>query len=205
LEVGSSQQKEEEMADKPFLDFQAIKAAVSIAQVVDMLGLQMKGGEQRRSACPACQAGGDRALAVNTAKQSYFCFADGKGGDLIALCAHIRGVSQRDAAQEIATHFRIGQDKPASRQETTGGMKPLEGLDHAHDAVTVLGFEPADAEALGIGFCSKGIMRGLVAVPVRLADGTLAGYIGVNDIAKMPPRWQGLPENNVVPLQKKPA
>jgi hypothetical protein len=34
------------------------------------------------------------------------------------------------------------------------------------------------AKALGIGFCSKGVLGGYVAVPLRLPDGTVAGYIG---------------------------
>jgi DNA primase len=196
------------MAGKDFIDFAQLKERVSIAQCVQMLGLQMKGNDQLRSACPQCRNGGERALAVNVSKGSYYCFSDGKGGDQIALTAHVRGCSQREAAHEMAEHFRIStpkQDEPARAQQATGGMKPLEGLDHQHDAVQVLGFEPSDAEALGIGFCSKGIMRNLVAVPVRLPDGTLCGYLGITD-AKLPPRWQGIEPSNVVPLQaKKPA
>jgi hypothetical protein len=59
-----------------------------------------------------------------------------------------------------------------------------------HPAVAALGFEPEDAQALGIGYAGRGIMRGLVAIAVRLEDGSLAGYVGVEEIAKLPPRWQ---------------
>ena len=41
------------------------------------------------------------------------------------------------------------------------------------------------AKALGIGFCSKGVLGGYVAVPLRLPDGTVAGYIGVQEV-KLP-------------------
>src|SRR4051812_10939927 len=94
-----------------FVDFTELKSRVTIEQIIQMLGLQMKGGDQKRSACPQCRNGGDRALAVNISKSSYYCFSDGKGGDLISLCAHIRGCSQREAAQEIAEHFRIAVPK----------------------------------------------------------------------------------------------
>jgi hypothetical protein len=47
-------------------------------------------------------------------------------------------------------------------------------------------------------------MRGTVAVPIRLEDGTLAGYIGVTEIEKLPPKWQ-LPIDNVVPIPKRKA
>jgi DNA primase len=88
------------MPAKDFIDFVALKEKVSIAQCVTMLGLRMKGSDQLRSPCPQCQSGGDRALAVNIAKGSFYCFAQGKGGDQIALVAHIRDVGQREAAQE---------------------------------------------------------------------------------------------------------
>jgi DNA primase len=188
-----------------FIDFQALKERVKIEQVVQMLGLRMKGNDQLRSACPACRSGGDRALAVNVSKGSYYCFADSKGGDLIALCAHVRGVSQREAAEEIAKSFGIGEpEKPAQRpsQPATEGLKPLDYLEHTHDAVQVLGFDAETAEQLGIGYAGKGLMRGTVAVPIRLEDGTLVGYLGITE-AKLPPRWQ-IPTTNVVKL-KKPA
>jgi DNA primase len=193
-----------------FVDFAALKEALTIAQVVDMLGLKMKGNDQMRSSCPQCRTGGERALAVNITKASFYCFSDGKGGDLISLTAHIRGCSQREAAQELAEHFRIAQPKqeeaPKPQATTTagGGMKPLDGLEHDHPAVEAVGFDPTDAEALGIGFCSKGIMRGLVAVPIRLENGDIAGYLGLNDIAKLPPQWR-IPTTNVVPLKKTSA
>src|ERR1700730_13461457 len=91
-----------------YLDFQQIKQTVNIQQVVQMLGLKMTGGNmQMRGECPACRSGGNRALAISLEKQSYYCFAEKKGGDQISLCAHITGKSPRDAAQHIATHFRF--------------------------------------------------------------------------------------------------
>jgi DNA primase len=196
------------MAGKDFIDFAQLKERVSISQCVQMLDLRMKGNDQLRSACPQCRNGGERALAVNISKSSYYCFSEGKGGDQIALVAHIRGVSQREAAQEMAEHFRIAQAKqeeaPKPQATTGGGMKPLDYLEYAHDAVQVLGFDAETAEALGIGFCPKGILRGTVAVPIRLEDGTLAGYLGLTEIEKMPSKWQ-LPVNNVVPIPKRTA
>jgi DNA primase len=195
------------MAGKDFIDFAALKEKVSIGQCVQMLDLRMKGNDQLRSGCPACRSGGDRALAVNVSKGSFYCFADGKGGDQIALVAHIRGVSQREAAQEIAEHFRIGEPKAEKPERTAekveGGMEPLSYLEHDHPAVETLGFDAETAQALGIGHAPRGMMKGLVAIPIRLEDGSVAGYLGVNDIAKLPPKWQ-LPTSNVVAL-KKPA
>jgi hypothetical protein len=68
--------------------------------------------------------------------------------------------------------------------------------------VDAVGFDPETAKALGIGYASKGLMRGTVAVPIRLEDGTLTGYLGITE-AKLPPKWHLSP--NVLPLQKKSA
>ena len=196
------------MTTQQYIDFAQLKEQVSIAQCVQMLDLRMKGNDQLRSACPQCRAGGERSLAVNVSKSSYYCFSEGKGGDQIALVAHVRGTSQREAAQEMAEHFRIAQpkqeDAPKPQAMTGGGMKPLDYLEHEHDAVQVLGFDPETAQALGIGYAGKGLMRGTIAVPIRLENGTLVGYIGLTEIEKMPSKWQ-LPVNNVVPIPKRTA
>jgi hypothetical protein len=45
--------------------------------------------------------------------------------------------------------------------------------------VESLGIDAGTAEALGIGYAGKGMMKGYVAVPVRLPTGELTGYIGI--------------------------
>src|ERR1019366_8709017 len=37
------------------------------------------------------------------------------------------------------------------------------------------------AEALGIGYAPKGMMKGYVAIPIRLPTGELTGYIGITE------------------------
>jgi hypothetical protein len=45
------------------------------------------------------------------------------------------------------------------------------------------------AQALGIGYAPRGVLRGTVAVPLRKADGAIAGYVGLTEITKLPPKW----------------
>jgi hypothetical protein len=42
------------------------------------------------------------------------------------------------------------------------------------------------------------------SAPVRLEDGSLAGYLGISE-AKLPSTWHLPPPSNVVRLAKKPA
>jgi DNA primase len=181
-----------------FVDFAKLKQRVSIEQVVQMLGLNMKhAGEQWRGPCPACKTGGDRALAINTGKQSFYCFPIGRGGDLIGLAAHVKGLSQKDAADIIARHFgtvdsdtvhssrpgTVPNSSPQPQDKTVPGarnepLRPLTYLETVHEGVQALGVTPETAQAFGAGYAPKGIMRGRFAIPLHDRAGTLIAYCG---------------------------
>jgi len=42
-------------------------------------------------------------------------------------------------------------------------------------------FHSSPAQALGIGYAPKGMMKGYVAIPIRLPTGELTGYIGITE------------------------
>ena len=191
----------------PYIDFADLKARVRIEQVAEMLQLDLTpSGNQLRGECPGCREGGARTLAITPAKGVFFCFSAKAGGDCIELAAHAKGIAQREAAELIARHFLTppGREpqRPSPRPEPEPGLAPLAYLEADHPAVEAVGFDPETAKALGIGYAGKGMMRGTVAIPVRLEDGTLAGYLGITE-AKLPPRFHLTPK--VVPFQKKTA
>lgn len=175
-----------------FVDFSAVKEAVSIEEGVAFLALNMKKeGGQFRSPCPACKKGGDRALVVTPSK-GFYCFGAKKGGDVIAMVAHIRGCSQREAATMLQEQYCSPNTVSTSTQYSTSshitpdadalptnGLEPLAHLSTDHPAIEALGLSAQVCEALGIGYASKGVMRGRVAFPLRLPDGTLVGYQGL--------------------------
>ena len=88
-----------------YIDFADLKTRVSMEQVISLLNLKVKReGQQWRAACPYCKGGGDRALSMNVRDNVFRCFADGKAaGDQIALVAHVRDISQREAAKPART------------------------------------------------------------------------------------------------------
>jgi len=188
-----------------FVDFAVVKEKVSIEAATHLLGLKTtKSGNQLRAACPNCKTGGDRALAITPAKNLFYCFAAQSGGDQIQLAAHVRNVSNKEAAEFLMGTVQV--QKPGTVASTVSkdqasGFQPLDYLQADHDAVAAVGFDAETAQALGIGYAPKGLMRGMVAIPVRLEDGSLAGYIGVTE-AKLPPKFH---LGNVVPFQKKTA
>ncbi len=182
------------MTQAAFVDFAALKQQVSISQAAQMLGLKMKTqGAQMRGACPACNQGGERALAVNTEKASFYCFAckgDRKqsgSGDVIALVSHITGKSARDAAQQIATHFRFTgngsqvpeQPHPApARKVGFDAESYLKGLDSGAEQLQPLGVAPDTLEAWRAGYCKTGLNRGKLAIALCDREGDILGFAG---------------------------
>lgn len=172
-----------------FLNFEEIKASHPIDTVAERLGLHLnKSGASLRGKCPVCESSGDRNLAITPTKGVYYCFSDGKGGDVIALVSHIKGIGAKEAAAWIVGSPQSAKEKKG-QSSSEDGFKPLDYLVHDHEAVLALGFEADDAERLGIGYAPRGILRGKVAIPVRLASGKLAGYVGVTD-CQLPPSWK---------------
>ncbi len=184
-----------------FIDFNVLKETVTIDQVAGLLGLELKqSGGQLRGPCPACKSGGDRALVITPEKGVYYCFADKKGGDLIALAAHIREVGMKDAAEFIHNSATV----PQETAKETKKLQPLT-LDPNHELVTAIGLDPASADALGIGYANKGIMKGQVAIPLRDENGELLHYVGVDSPVTLPKALQYQAENVVSFPKKKSA
>ncbi|MGD0076205.1 MAG: CHC2 zinc finger domain-containing protein [Candidatus Binataceae bacterium] len=175
------------------IDFGELKQRVSIERAAEMLGVKLtKSGPQLRGPCPICKSGGDRAFVVTPAKGLYYCFgACGKGGDAITMAANVRGCSLREAAEFLAGKDGASSSTPkgdGSRSDspqppTEKGLRPLDYLQAAHEAVQALGVSPETCAHFGAGFAPKGIMRGRFAIPIHDRAGTLLAYCGraVND------------------------
>lgn len=186
-----------------FIDFAALKAAVSIDAVAEwlQLGLKKQSNGQLRGCCPMHDGKNEREFVITPSKGLFFCFGPCGGGDCIKLAAQVLKIGTREAAQKIADHFNFGNGTvpvPSHRTgsthstETNGepvaeaapqtridALKPLDHLTTDHPAIEALGLSVAVCSALGIGYAPKGLMKGRVVFPLRLQDGTLVGYQGL--------------------------
>lgn len=176
-----------------YLDFTEIKNTYSIEDVANRLGLKLnKTKNQLRGACPSGE-GDKRSLVITPDKGVFYSFAKQTGGDVIKLVEFVKNITAKEAAAWITDSSTVptvpAEETPEA--EPRGGFKPLEYLEADHPAVQALGFDPLVAETLRIGFAPRGILKGTVAIPVRLADGTLCGYVGITE-AVLPPDWKGV-------------
>jgi DNA primase len=189
----------------PFVDFAELKTRVSIEQAVQMLGLKMTpAGAQLRGPCPACQSGGDRALVITPEKGLFYCFGAKTGGDCIALTAHIKGIGNKAAADQLAERFgtvlnstgtvtsTVSKKQATTPPAPTGAqekpLQPLQYLEATHPKVQELGISPETATVFGAGYASKGVLRGRFAVPIRTSEGTLVAYVGIAVEKEQSPR-----------------
>lgn len=180
--------------NQKYIDFEAVKASTKIADVADALGFDLKEkNNQLRGVCIVCEKGGPRAFCITPEKERYYCFGCQTGGDCIALAAHVKGVHPKEAAFWIAEHFGIQSEEKNTNQgpkrSSEEGFQPLDYIQPDHEAVEALGLAPEDAERIGAGYAPRGVMRGQVAIPIRLEDGKLVGYLGISE-AILPKSWK---------------
>lgn len=200
------------MGKVKYLDFQAIKLKYSIEELMDMTGLTFKKqGKSFRCECPV-HGGGSRSLVVTPSEADdkgdsgvFYCFGEKVGGDRVALLAHVRDSKPYAVFKELAERKPDQPDKGERKAPKTTtvpeekdeggeggrGFRPLPYLQAEHEAVQAMGFQPETAKALGIGFSPRGVHRGRLAIPIRTADGTLAGYISItaDTSVQLPPKW----------------
>ena len=54
----------------------------------------------------------------------------------------------------------------------------LKNLDYSHPYLKSRGFSDAVIKAFGLGYCSRGLMKGRIAIPLHDGTGMLIGYAG---------------------------
>jgi putative transposase len=96
---------------RPALDFAAVRAVVTMAAVLQLLGFQPRSsqGAQQRGPCPlhGSTSGTARCFSVNVEQQTFHCFKCGRSGNALDLWAHATGQSPYDAALDLCQRLGI--------------------------------------------------------------------------------------------------
>jgi DNA primase len=178
----------------PFVDFAELKTRVSIEQAAQMLGLNLvPHGNQYRGPCPVCKTSGDRALIVTPAKGLFYCFAKKTGGDVIALTAHIRGISVKEAAGYLDRFFgtvqnstgTVSKNRATAPQASEARKQPAfdpeayaARLDASHASLAPLSISAETLKAWKAGYSNSGTNRGRLALALNDRDGNILGFAG---------------------------
>jgi DNA primase len=193
-----------------FVDFRAVKAAVSMQMILDRYGINWlrKSGEELRGRCPIHKGEGTDTFHANLSKNAFQCFSCKARGNVLDFVAAMEKCTVRDAAVKLADWFSVsigdGKNPPASKSAATDTTdsrgegpaenKPLtfqlKGINPEHPYLAQRGITKETAEAFGLGFFSgRGQMRGRVVIPIHKGKGELVAYAG-RSIDKAEPKYK---------------
>src|SRR5882757_4188480 len=119
---------QEENAMSRFVDFKAVKAAVSMLQVLEHYGLAAsfkRSGNSLSGSCPL-HAGENRTqFRVSLEKNCWNCFGTCKGGgNILDFVARKEGCSLREAALALCDWFQLPIEQKSPRPPKAAAESP---------------------------------------------------------------------------------
>jgi putative transposase len=98
-------------SSRPAIDFAAVRAAITITQVLMLLGFTPRSDQagQQRGACPlhGSTQGAARCFSVNTNTHTFHCFKCNRSGNALDLWAHANRLGIYDAAIDLCQRLNI--------------------------------------------------------------------------------------------------
>jgi len=112
---------------RPAINFAAVRTAISMATVLQLLGFQARSayGGQQRGPCPlhGSTLGTSRCFSVNLEQQTFHCFKCGRSGNALDLWAQATQQSPYDAALDLCRRLALPlpalSPTPRNREEET--------------------------------------------------------------------------------------
>ncbi len=96
---------------RPAMDFAAVRAAITMAAVLGLLGFQPRStyGAQQRGPCPlhGSTHGTSRCFSANLDKNNFHCFKCGRSGNALDLWAQATRQSIYDAAVDLCERLHL--------------------------------------------------------------------------------------------------
>jgi DNA primase len=201
------------MPKSSFVDFKAVKAALTMEQVLQHYGLFdrfKKSGDSLSGPCPIHKGSNPTQFRVSISKNIWNCFSECKhGGNTLDFIARMENVSIHAAALRAIEWFHLDRDamsanseqdeeqsneapkpKPTSKPppENNAPNKPLkfrlDKLVRDHPYLIERGLTLETIVDFGAGYCAKGMMADRIAIPIHNPEGQIVAYAG---------RWPGEP------------
>jgi DNA primase len=172
-----------------------------------LLASMAEKGRNLAGSCPFCKGKSARQFQVNLVKSAWYCFGCKQGGNVLDFVAKREGVSVRAAAVKLDTWFELGlvekkeelraeapaapaerpvasvEPPPAANEATPAENLPLaftlKTLDPNHDGLAELELRAETIERFGAGYCTKGLLKGRLAIPIHSGRGELLAYAGL--------------------------
>jgi len=120
------------MPKSRYVDFRAVKQAVTIVQILDHYKLTdsfQRKDDSLSGPCPIHEGENQTSFRVSVSKNCWNCFGECKrGGNILDFVSLMENVSIREAAIRISDWFNLTFDKSPSRSESPNAeQKPKQG------------------------------------------------------------------------------
>jgi putative transposase len=128
------QQCQPPVTPRPVIDFAAVRAAITMAAVLQLLGFiaHSKRGTQQRGPCPlhGSTSATSHCFSVNLDQHAFHCFKCGRSGNALDLWAAATGQLPYDAAIDLCDRLGIPLPSlpptpPRNREEETVAWQPM--------------------------------------------------------------------------------
>jgi len=214
------------MKNENWVDYKKIKSTITMEMILKHYGFfdKMKPANNKGpglvGCCPIHGGSNPRQFSINLEKNIYNCFGNCKsGGNVLDFVANMEKVSVHEAGALLQKWFLSdfqesmrgkgqGGQKKLVREENRGVEYPeeqnkpltfaLKSLISDHEFFRERGIEPATVEAFGLGYCTKGMFKDRIAIPIHNEKGELVAYCGraitpemiENEKYKQPPNFK---------------
>ena len=156
-------------------------------------------------ACPIHSGKNSTSFQVDTEKNIFNCFSQCGGGNILDLVMKIEKCGIREAGEKLSEWFELrferkkknGAAEPtrsaAETRESAAARsqmrvdaprvnppleRPLRDLNPDHPYLATRGLMIPTIKTFGIGHCTRGLMRGRIAIPIHDDQGVLVAYAG---------------------------
>jgi DNA primase len=189
-----------------WIDLREFRKKLRFEQVLRYYGIEInRKGEQHQGRCPLPDHGGNResaSFSVNLERNIFQCFGCKARGNVLEFAVLMEKVSLNDgrAFRDVALKLQreLFPDDGKEKRPTGRGTEPipsakatspevlvnqpldfeLKGLDGGHPNLKSKGLSPQTIDYFGLGFCSRGVLKDRIAIPLRDASGQVVGYAG---------------------------
>ncbi len=191
-----------------WIDFKALRAKLDFEAVLRHYGVEVKRkGNQHHGYCPLPNHNGKRnsaSFSANLERGIFQCFGCGAKGNVLEFATLMEKVNPQDGAalREVALKLQQRfcpelEDNPkdtkksaAPKSETAQPKNTapvlvnapldfeLKDLDRDHPYAKSRGFTAETIARFGLGFCSRGMLKDRLAIPLHDREGRLVGYAG---------------------------
>jgi DNA primase len=156
-------------------------------------------------ACPIHGGKNSTSFQVDTEKNVFNCFSQCGGGNILDLVMKIEKCGIREAGEKLADWFELRFERTKKSEaaeptrtspETSGTAaahrqmpvdaprvnppleRPLRDLNPDHPYLVTRGLTIPTIKTFGVGYCTRGLLRGRIAIPIHDDQAVLVAYAG---------------------------